>query len=106
MTDGITPLDPTQVASQETQASEEGYVKRVLIGALDMPVNVITGGLPDETISSRWARGAERGNKFCILGSKFLDLFQKDHGAKAQAGDVERAEIVVKTEETSGGFKS
>jgi hypothetical protein len=37
--------------------------------------------------------------------SKFLDLFQKDHGAKAQAGDVVRAEDVITTEEQSGDLK-
>lgn len=103
MTDGITPLDPEQVTAQETQAGHEGYIKRDLI-ALDMGVNVLTGGLPDETISSRWARGAEEHHKLDELGSKALDLFQKDHGAKAQAGDVERAENVIKTEDASGGF--
>lgn len=105
MTDGITPLTPAQVALQEAQAAKEGYIKRDLI-ALDMGVNVLTGGLPDETISSRWARGAEQGHKLDELGSKFLDLFQKDHGAKAQAGDVERASNVVKTEDASGGFQA
>ncbi len=29
------------------------YFKNILIGVLDQPLNVITGGDPDETISSR-----------------------------------------------------
>jgi hypothetical protein len=33
--------------------------------------------------------------------SRFLDLFQKDHGAKAQAGDIERAKAVEALEERS-----
>jgi hypothetical protein len=103
MTDGITPLAPAQVVAQEAQASKEGYLKRDLI-ALDMGVNVLTGGLPDETISSRWARGAEQGHFVGEIGSKFLDVFQRDHGAKAQAGDTERAERVVETEAQSGGL--
>jgi hypothetical protein len=36
--------------------------------------------------------------------SNFLDVFQHDHGAKAQAGDVARAQAIITTEETSGGF--
>jgi hypothetical protein len=97
MTDGITPLTPAQVAAQEAQASHEGYIKRDLI-ALDLGVNVITDGLPDETIASRWARGAEQGHIMDELGSKFLNVFQKDHGAKAQCGDTERAVRVIETE--------
>jgi hypothetical protein len=97
MSEGITPLTPAEVAAQEAQAAKEGYIKRDLI-ALDMGVNVLTGGLPDETISSRWARGAEQGHILGELGSKFLDVFQADHGAKAQAGDTERAVRVIETE--------
>lgn len=74
---------------------------RFLVG-LDQFVNVITFGEPDETISSRSARAALQGKKWGIVMSKFLNLFQKDHGAKAQAGDVERAEHVRDLEEESG----
>lgn len=104
MSDGIVPLTPVQQAKQEAQAGQEGYVKRDLIG-LDQFANVLTGGKPDETISSRSARAAERGSKFGIAISKILDLFQKDHGAKAQAGDVERAVVVEKLEEDSPGLE-
>lgn len=103
MNDGITPLTPAEVAAQEAKAAKEGYFMRDLI-ALDMGVNVLTGGLPDETFSSRWARGAEEHHRLDELGSKALDLFQHDHGAKAQAGDTERATAVVEIEEASGGF--
>ena len=61
------------------------------------------GGRPDETISARSARAAERGNKAGVLMSKFLNLFQKDHGPKAQAGDLARAEDVEELEQKSGG---
>jgi len=103
--DGITPLTPAQVAAQESQAAHEGYFERVLVDAVDEPLNVITGGLPDETISSRWARGAEEGHKLDELGTKFLDVFQADHGAKAQAGDTERAINVEEMEASSGGLE-
>jgi hypothetical protein len=103
MSDGITPLTPDQVAEQEAQAAKEAYLKRALIG-LDMFINVLTDGDPDETISSRSARAAEKGKPWGILMSKFLDVFQHDHGAKAQAGDVARAQAVITAEDTSGGF--
>jgi hypothetical protein len=37
--------------------------------------------------------------------SKFLDLFEKDHGALAQAGDVERAQAVEQIEKDSPGLE-
>lgn len=39
------------------------------------------------------------------MSSKFLDVFQEDHGAKAQAGDTERAAAVVEAEAQSGGLE-
>jgi hypothetical protein len=101
---GITPLTPAQTETAEVKASQEAYPKRLLI-AIDMFMNVITDGDPDETISSRAARAAQQGKDWGIAMSKFLDLFQKDHGAKAQAGDVVRAEDVITTEEQSGDLK-
>lgn len=103
MSDGITPLTPSQQAVQATEAGKEGYVLRNLI-ALDMEANSILGGKPDETISSRLARDAEEGHAVGIIGSKILDVFQPDHGAKAQAGDVGRAKAVETLEEDSPGL--
>lgn len=97
MTDPITPLTPEQVAAQEAKTAKEGYFKKDLIG-LDQFVNVETGGNPDETISSRMARwdtestGAR--HEIGKIISEGLDLFQADHGAKAEAGDLERSEAV------------
>ena len=104
MSDGIDPLTPEQQATQEAEASKEGFIKHNLI-ALDMLGNTLTGGKPDETISSRLARSAEAGHKIGILGSKILDAFQRNHGAKAQAGDVERAKEVEALEENSPGLE-
>jgi hypothetical protein len=50
MSGGITPLTPGQLATQEAQAEKEAYLQRALIG-LDMLMNVLTDGDPDETIS-------------------------------------------------------
>lgn len=103
MSDGITPLTPEEIAAQEAQAGQEGYIKRDLI-ALDIAANVVMGGHPDETISSRLARGAEAGHIVGEIGSKILDVFEHNHGAKAQAGDVERAVVVIALETKSPGL--
>lgn len=102
---GITPLTPQQLTKQENQTAHEQYIHRALIG-LDQFMNVLTDGDPDETISARAARAAEKGKPWGIAMSKFLDLFQKNHGPKAQAGDVERAQAVQKLEDSSGGFQA
>lgn len=101
MSTGITPLTPAQTQAQELKASQEAYPQRFLI-ALDMFMNVLTDGDPDETISSRAARAAQQDKPWGVAMSKFLDIFQKDHGAKAQAGDTARAEDVITTEVKSG----
>ena len=101
MSNGITPLTPAQEATAEQQAKSDGYARRVLV-AFDIFVNVICNGHEDETISSRAARAATEGKWWGILLSMFLDLFQKDHGAQAQAGDLARAEEVVSLEDKSG----
>ncbi|MGH9684794.1 MAG: hypothetical protein ACRD4S_14425 [Candidatus Acidiferrales bacterium] len=93
MADGITPLTPEQIAEQEAKAGREKYLHRALVG-FDQFVNVLTDGDPDETISSRAARAAEAGKLWGVELSKLLDVFQADHGVKAQAGDIERAEKV------------
>lgn len=102
---GITPLTPQQTAVQEQEALKEGYVRKDLIG-LDQFVNVLLDGDPDETISSRAARWAteDDGIKKHIgeAVSRGLDLFQSDHGAKAEAGDDARADKVAEIENTSG----
>jgi len=99
----ITPLTPAQETTDEKQVVAEGYFKKVLI-TFDQFVNVIFKGNPDETISSRSARAATEGKLWGIWMSWFLDLFQKDHGAQAEAGDVQRAKEVESLEEKSGNI--
>ena len=99
MSDPITPLTPAQQAIQEAQASKEGFVKRNLI-AIDDLGNTLTGGHNDETISARTARDAEQGRWLGKVISRGLNLFQKNHGAKAIAGDLERAQTIVQVEES------
>ena len=97
----IVPLTPAQVAAQERQAAQEPYLKRDAVG-FDQLVNVLTDGNPDETISSRMARWATEGTglkrDIGVAVSKALNLAQPDHGAKAEAGDLERAQKVVSIE--------
>jgi hypothetical protein len=103
MSTGITPLDPQQTAVQESKAVTETYIHRVLV-AFDIFINVLFRGHPGETISSRASRAATEGKKWGVVLSKFLDLFQKDHGATAQAADEQRAETVEYLEESSGNI--
>jgi uncharacterized protein YfaQ (DUF2300 family) len=97
----VIPLTPEQVAQAEAQAAKEGFLHRTLVG-LDIFANVLTGGNEDETISSRSSRAATQGKKWGIVMSKFLDIFQRDHGPKAQSGDVERAQAVIAAGRTIG----
>ena len=102
MDSGITPLTPQQVVTQEQQAGRENYIVRSLV-AFDQLCNVVLfNGDPDETISSHSARAATEGKLWGKIMSHFLDWFQVDHGAKAEAGDVERADVVSALEENAG----
>ncbi|QYR20793.1 hypothetical protein KZ483_24035 [Paenibacillus sp. sptzw28] len=58
------------------------YVWNMLI-SIDQFFNTLAGGDPDETISSRAGKRAEKGCKACILLCKFLSLFEKDHCYKS-----------------------
>jgi hypothetical protein len=101
MSSPITPLTPQQTAAQESQALHEKYLNRVLVG-LDQFLNVVTDGDPDETISTRAAVAAVKGKQWGIELSRVLNLFQHDHGAKADAGDAARGEQVLTVTESSG----
>jgi hypothetical protein len=95
-------LTPDQIAIQEVQAAKEGYIHRSLVG-VDQFANVLLGGNPDETISSRSQRAAQRGDFVGKVMCWWLDKIQSQHGEKAQAGDIERAIAVEKIEEKSLG---
>jgi len=58
------------------------YFRRLFV-AVDQLLNVIFGGDPDETMSSRAGKDARRGKVFACILCKFLDLFEKDHCEKA-----------------------
>lgn len=86
------------VPQQEAQAASEGYIHRVLV-ASDQFANVVFRGRPDETISARSYRAALEGKLWGKLLSKGLNLIQKNHGADAAAGDLERSQSIASTEE-------
>lgn len=74
------------------------YLHNVAVAG-DQAANVVAGGKPDETISSRSQRAADRGNPLGVAMTKFLHLFQRNHGRLAQQGDIKRAEDVIQTED-------
>ena len=53
------------------------YLFNLLIG-IDQMANVVFGGMPDETISSRWGRN-EKPNWFVRQGKGFLNWLDPDH---------------------------
>jgi hypothetical protein len=94
----ITPLERKTAELQEAATKKEGWARRMIV-AFDIFCNVVVfRGLPDETISSHAARAALAGKLWGKLLSRFLNLFQKDHGADAMVGDIARAEAVLYTE--------
>jgi hypothetical protein len=87
------------VAQQEAQAAKEGYVHRCLV-AIDICANVILfRGRQGETISAHAYRAALLNKLWGRILNGALCIIQKDHGAKACAGDLERATSIAATEE-------
>ena len=104
----ITPLNATETHIQMQQATKEGYGLEVAI-ALDKLGNTLTGGNSDETISARCGRDTyldEQAHKHTHALADFMSWWlaklQRDHGAKAAAGDLARAESVIVMEKQSG----
>ena len=98
----ITPITAQEVQQDFQDVRREHYFRRCLI-AFDIFCNVVFFfGDEDETISSHSARAATQGKLWGIVMSRFLDLFQTDHGAHAVARDEARALNIEHVEETSG----
>lgn len=99
MADAITPLSPTEEIHEEGQAAQEGWIHRSLV-AFDQLINVVLcKGQPGETISTHSARADRLGKTWGKWISRFLNIFQSDHGAKARAGDIERAKNLLRIED-------
>lgn len=90
-------LTPAQVAQQQLQSAKEGYIHRVAV-AFDQFCNVTFNGLPDETISARGQRDAVKGDILAKVLVHGLDAIQANHGQKAEAGDLQRAQTVAAVE--------
>ena len=97
----VTPLNGDETRTAQKSAAADGYLLRVLV-ALDMAANVALGGREDETISANTAMMARKHQFLGSVMSRMLDLFQADHGAKAAAGDLERAEAAAAALRGSG----
>lgn len=106
-------LTPRQVQRAEERAGSDGYVHKVLV-ALDQNLNVDAGGMPDETISSRVRRLSDAHPRWgwnpAVWLAKALNaglnIIQRDHGQKAQAGDLARAVRAAEIEQKALGFKT
>jgi hypothetical protein len=92
------PLTPTQIGHEQAQASREGYLHRTLVG-VDQFANVLLGGDPDETISSRSQRAANRGDMLGKFMTWWLGKIQPSHGYDAESGDLQRADTIIAVEQ-------
>jgi hypothetical protein len=89
--------DNINVTAAKTSAASDKYLHRVLV-AFDIFVNVIFRGRMDETISARSYRAALQGKLWGRILNGALNIIQKNHGALAAAGDLERATSIESTE--------
>lgn len=109
MSDPVTPLTPQQTAQQEQEALHEPLIEQDLVAVDKMLAKVVLDAPPDVTISEQAGVLAEEypkgGGIKGLYGrwmSRFLDFFQKDHGAKATAGGNAQAEEAIEYGEKSG----
>jgi len=106
-------LTPAQIQQAQKNAADDGFLHRVAVAA-DQDLNVDSGGLPDETISSRVRRISDAhprcswnpGVWLAKTINAGLNLLQNNHGQRAQSGDLERALKVAATERRSLGISS
>jgi hypothetical protein len=104
-------MTPAQIRQTEKNAAAEGFLHRVAVAA-DQDLNVDTGGLPDETISSRVRRISDAHSRWdwnpgvwlAKTLNAGLNFIQRNHGQHAQAGDLERALKVAATEQVALGL--
>ncbi len=95
-----TPLSDQQIATAEARAAQEGYIHRTLVG-FDQFVASLLGIQNDQTISSATEIAAHKKVWYAAFAKALndgLDLIQRSHGQKAQAGDITRAEEVIATD--------
>lgn len=98
-----TPLTPAQIKQAEINSQHHNYIMRVLKG-VDELANVVTDGNLDETISARVGRLAPH-NELAKIVLAPLDLIEKNHGEKAEAGNLADAEKVESVEKNALGVE-
>ena len=105
MSNPVTPLTPEQTAAQEVRATHEPYIERDLV-AIDKTIATFAGATPDTTISADAGIAAvkDKGFKgwYGRTMSRFLNRWQKNHAAKAVAGDEAQAKAAERVMESSG----
>lgn len=92
-----TPLTPEQIQQAEVNSQHHNYIMRVLKG-VDELLNVVSDGNLSETISARVGRLAST-NELAKLVLYPLDLIQRNHGEKAEAGNLADAKKIEGVEE-------
>jgi hypothetical protein len=71
------------------------YLWNILI-SIDQLLSAMTGGAPDETVSSRFGKAARDGSKFGVAGAWVLDkIFGKDH-CKESIEELEGSEKILR----------
>jgi hypothetical protein len=74
-----------------------GKLKRYLINflvLLDEAGNTLTGGSPNETISSRAGKAAEKGARWGCVLCRLLNYIQKDHCKLSMAVTVGQDAVI------------
>lgn len=69
------------------------YLLNVMVW-LDQGLNTLTGGDPDETVSSRAAKAMKEGRKWGCILCRLLDLVDKDHCDKNIERDEGRDAVI------------
>jgi hypothetical protein len=80
------------------------YIERVLI-SLDELGNVLSGGMLDETISSRSGRAALHGARWGLFMAWWLGKIVPNHCRLAELHDEQRAEFIVWLEQSADPAK-
>lgn len=102
-TSAVQPLTPKEAQKSEQGSLDHTYPVRVAV-SLDklLATAFFMTSDTDKTMSTvfaEWATKKPKGSFDQMLGQhmcEFLNLFSKDHGAKAELGDLVRAEQDVK----------
>lgn len=85
-------------ASNYIPRPKSGYVYNNII-AFDELLNALTGGYPNETISSRAGRAAHNTHYWACILCKILNYLEKDHCQRSLEATVSRLSGILNTRE-------